>query len=131
MKKILIILLILVAAGAGAGVYLWNKPHEKAEDRKAMTVTAVTLSDAFTESEQKANSIYLNQVLAVSGTVSEVSKNQDGKTVIVLAGSDPLSGVQCTMRDDGIKAAAGDKMTIKGFCNGYTLVVLLSDCIVP
>ncbi|WP_118972139.1 OB-fold protein [Taibaiella koreensis] len=131
MKKILIVLLILVAAGVGAGLYLWNKPHEKAEDRQAMAVTAGVLSEAFAGNEQKANAAYLNQVLAVSGTVSEVSRNQDGNTVIVLAGSDPLSGVQCTMREDGVKASVGDKMTIKGFCNGYTLVVLLSDCIVP
>lgn len=130
MKKILIALLIVVAAAAGIGVYLWNKPHEVVEDRKATAIAADALAKAFTENEQQANTTYLNQVLDVTGTVSEVSRNQDGKTVITLSVSDPLSGVQCTMRDDKVNASVGQIMTIKGFCNGYTLVVLLSDCIV-
>jgi anionic cell wall polymer biosynthesis LytR-Cps2A-Psr (LCP) family protein len=130
MKKILLVLLVLVLAGAGIGVYMWNKPPETVDNKKAEAITAEALAKAFTDNEQKANAAYLNQVLDVTGTVAEVSKNQDGKTVIVLSVSDPLSGIQCTMRDDGVQAQVGSAMTIKGFCNGYTLVVLLSDCIV-
>ncbi len=130
MKKVLLVLLVLVLAGAGIGIYLWNKPPATVEGKKATAVTAEVLARAFTDNEQQANATYLNQVLDVTGTVAEVSKNQDGKTVIVLSVSDPLSGIQCTMRDAGVQAQAGSTMTIKGFCNGYTLVVLLSDCIV-
>jgi uncharacterized protein YxeA len=130
MKKILIVLLVVVLAAAGVGWYMWNKPPETVEGKKATAIDAETLSKAFTDNEQKANATYLNQVLDVTGTVTEVSKNQDGKTVVLLQVSDPLSGIQCTMRDDQVKAAPGQSITIKGFCNGYTLVVLLSDCIV-
>lgn len=130
MKKVLISLLVIVLAGAGIGVYLWNKPPETVEDKKATAITAELLAKAFIQNEQKANATYLNQVMDVTGTVAEVTKNQDGKTVITLSVSDPLSGIQCTMRDDNIKAEVGKTMTIKGFCNGYTLIVLLSDCII-
>lgn len=130
MKKILIVLLVIILAGVAVGAYLWNKPRATVEDKKSVAVAADVLAKAFTDNEQQANATYLNQVLDVTGTVAEVTRNQDGKTVITLGVSDPLSGIQCTMRDDHIKAAAGQSITIKGFCNGYTLVVLLSDCIV-
>jgi len=131
MKKVLIVILILIAAGAGAGVYMWNKKPAQVEDIKSETVTADVLAGAFTANETAANSKYLNKVLDVSGTIAEVTKNQDGKTVITLGVSnDPLSGVQCTMREANVAAEAGKAITIKGFCNGYTLTVLLSDCII-
>lgn len=131
MKKILLIILVLAAAGISAGVYLWNKAPAKVEDSKSFAINADDLAIAFTGNEQQANSKYLNKVLDVSGVITEVSKNQDGKTVIMLGiASDPLSGIQCTMRDNDVKAEIGKSITIKGFCNGYTLVVLLSDCII-
>lgn len=131
MKKILLIILVLAAAGIGAGIYLWNKAPAKVEDSKSSAISADDLAIAFTGNEQQANGKYLNKVLDVSGMITEVSKNQDGKTVIMLGvASDPLSGVQCTMRDNDVKAEIGKPITIKGFCNGYTLVVLLSDCII-
>lgn len=131
MKKVLLIILILVAGGVGIGLYMWNKAPAKVEDSKSSAISADDLAIAFTTNEQQANARYLNKVLDVSGTIAEVTKNQDGKTVITLGvASDPLSGVQCTMRDNDVKAEVGKSITIKGFCNGYTLVVLLSDCIV-
>lgn len=131
MKKVLIIILIVAAAGLGVGMYMWNKAPAKVEDIESSAISADVLATAFTTNEQKANATYLNKVLDVSGTVAEVAKNQDGKTVITLGvSSDPLAGIQCTMRDDMVKAEVGKPLTVKGFCNGYTLVVLLSDCVI-
>ncbi|MFA6057612.1 MAG: hypothetical protein WC756_05410 [Taibaiella sp.] len=131
MKKIVLIILILVVGGVGAGLYIWNKAPATVADSASSAISADELAAAFTTNEQQANGKFLNKVLDVSGTIVEVTKNQDGKTVITLGvASDPLSGVQCTMRDSDIKAEVGKSITIKGFCNGYTLVVLLSDCII-
>lgn len=131
MKKVLIVLLVLALAGGGIAYYMWNKPHETVEDRKALAVDAPALAAAFAANEQQANKDYVSQVLDVTGEVSEVSTNQDGKTVIMLKSDDPLSGVQCTMRaDNNIQVKAGEKITVKGFCNAYTVVVVLSDCII-
>jgi hypothetical protein len=130
MKKVLLLLLVVALAVAGIGVYVWNKPHETVEDRKALVIAADSLANAFLSDEQQANQKFLNQVIEVTGTVLEAGKNQDGKPVITLGVADPLSGIQCTMRENNVVAEVGKRMTIKGFCNGYTLVVLLSDCIV-
>lgn len=128
-RFILLSLAIVVVAIATAAAMIWNKPHKKAEDEKGIPVAAASLFAEFSTSETEANTKYLNKVLEVSGTVSEVSQNQDGKTVAVLQAEDPLGGVQCTMRENGITLAVGQQVKVKGFCNGYTMVVLLSDCV--
>jgi len=131
MKKVLLLLFAGIIVAATAGWLMWNKPHETVDDKKGIQITAEELSSAFLNDEQKANSIYLNQVIEVSGTIAEISKNQDGKDVILLECSDPLSGVQCTMRETAGIYYAGETTVIKGFCTGFTTVVLLSDCIKP
>jgi hypothetical protein len=130
MKKVLYVVLALLVLGSAVGYYLWNKAPAKVENQKATAISANDLAQAFVNNEQQANTTYLNKVMAVSGKVMEVSKNQDGKTVVVLeAAFDPTSGVQCTMRDNNFNPKVGDSITVKGFCNAYTVVVILSDCI--
>lgn len=127
-KTVLIVILVLAVAAIAAVAFVWNKPHETVDNKKGTAVTAEMLANAFIQNEQQANATYLNQVLEVTGTAEEVSTNQDGKTVILLKADDPLSGVQCTMSESQ-NVKQGDQLTIKGFCNGYTTVVLLSDCV--
>lgn len=129
MKKLLFLILGLVVAGIGIALYLWNMPHKTVDGTKGRKVTAEVLSKAFETDEAAANSVYLNSILSVSGTVTEVSANQEGNTVLLLDGGGALGGVQCTMKAV-YDIQPGQKMTIKGFCNGYTLVVLLSECVV-
>ena len=129
-KAILFTLIAGIIAAIIFVAVLWNRPPETVDDKKAMQMNAEVLTDAFLKNEQSANAAYLNKVIEVNGKIAEVSKNQDQKDVILLESSDPLSGVQCTMRDKGGNYKAGSTISIKGFCNGYTTVVLLSDCIV-
>lgn len=129
MKKIGLMLLIVLLVAGGVFVYMWNKAPDTVDGKQAIAMTSTILSRVFQDNEQTGNTMYLNKVIAVSGTIAEVSKNQDGKTVLLLSGDDPLSGVQCTMRDNKGTFEPGKAVTVKGFCNGYTVVVLLSDCV--
>lgn len=130
-KKVLLFTsLLLVVAIAIVAIFMWNKPPETVDDKKAQRITAEALTSAFLQNEQSANASYLNKVLEVSGKIAEVSKNQDGKYVLFLESSDLLSGVQCTMREPGGRYDIGAQINVKGFCNGYTMAVLLSDCII-
>jgi hypothetical protein len=132
MKRRNIIFLLVLIALAGGGItvwYMWNKPHLKVEDQEAVVVDAPGLYTAFTTNEQQANTTYLNKTLQVAGKVTELSKNQDGKTVAILEAGDPLGGIQCTFRESNVVVNTGEQITTKGFCNGYTMVVVLNDCI--
>ena len=126
---IVIVVLVLAALGAAIGYYQWNRKPDGVEDKEAQAITAAALIDAYAADENGANRNYLNKALAVSGTVTEVSANEDGKSVLLLGTDDPMSGVQCTMRDASAKATVGQQVTVKGFCSGYTMVVVMSDCV--
>jgi hypothetical protein len=128
-KTILWALLAVVVVANIVGFLVWNKPHDTVDNKEGIKITAEALTKAFEANEQSANGTYINKVMEVSGVVSEVSKNQDGRTVILLQSEDPLSGVQCTMKDDKLSFNNGQQASIKGFCNGYTSVVLLTDCV--
>ncbi|HXS36906.1 MAG TPA: hypothetical protein VN721_09405 [Flavipsychrobacter sp.] len=130
MKKVLIILLVLVLGGIAIGIFLYNKPHAKVENAKGISINAVDLAKAFSTDETKADAQYLNKAIVVTGTVSEVDKNQDGGTMIVLKTNDPVAGVQCAMRDKGVSAEKGRDVTIEGFCSGNDITgVSLTGCI--
>ncbi|RYE00373.1 MAG: hypothetical protein EOP54_00275 [Sphingobacteriales bacterium] len=130
MKKIALVILLLVLIGGSVAYYFYNKKPAQVEDIKSEAITATSLVKAFEENEAAANKKYLNKVMDVSGTVQEISQNQDGQMVIILASEDnPLAGVQCTMRESIANIKTGDQLTIKGFCNGFVMTVILSDCI--
>lgn len=131
MKKIILLLGSLIAIiGMIVGLYLWNKPHKSIEGETTQLVAAIELTKAFEENETQANQQFLNKALTVAGVVQEVGKNQDNAQLILLKGSDDLSGVQCTMKSPQETIKVGDSVLISGFCNGFTVVVLLNDCVI-
>lgn len=125
-KIIIVILLIAAIAGAAIAYMMWNKEHTKVEDAAATTVTVSELTGAYSADETKANATYLNKAIAVTGKITGIEDNQDGNLLVILE-----DGVQCTMRDKGVKADVGATITVKGFCTGSSLFgVLLSDCVI-
>ncbi len=130
-KKIFIAVLVLILIGVGTGFYLWNKPHKKVENAKSIAITAATLAKDYSTNEKDADTKYLNKAIDVSGTISEVDKNQDGGVMIVLQTDDPAAGVQCALRDKGANPVKGQTIEIKGFCSGNGITgVSLTDCVI-
>jgi len=129
-RNILLIFLALILTGAGVAYKMWTKPREKAEDVKGIGISAVELGKAFAADENKANALYLNKAIEVTGVIAETESNQDGGIAILLATEDPNIPVQCTMREKNLNPTAGKTVTIKGFCSGSSITgVLLTDCI--
>lgn len=130
MKKTFLILFVLLAVVGGYLAFdMWNKPPESIEGKKTETITAVDVVKDFEDDEAAANELYLDQALTVTGEIIEIDKNDDGEQVILLKGTDDMSGVQCTMSKNGEELKIGDQVAISGFCRGFTSVVLLEDCI--
>jgi len=65
--------------------------------------------------------------MEVTGTVSEILTNQDGRSVLVLKTNDPLFGISCTMTDDISRVQPGMSVTIKGICTGYLSDVVITN----
>jgi anionic cell wall polymer biosynthesis LytR-Cps2A-Psr (LCP) family protein len=131
MKRILIVIGVLIVIGAIAGYMMWNKPHRKAENEKGLAIAAPALHKAFSDNEKMADSLYLNKVLEVSGTIAEVKDNQDHRTTVLFQTDNPMGGVFCTMRDSGVVIEKGKSIKVKGFCSGMTLTdVSMTDCVI-
>jgi tRNA_anti-like len=129
-RNIVIAILLLILIGVGTGIYMWNKPHNKVENAKGIAITADALAKEYNADEKAADAKYLNKAIEVSGTISEIDKNQDGGTMAILQTSDPAAGIQCTMREKGVNLTKGQNVTIKGFCSGNGITgVSLTDCV--
>ena len=132
---ILIAILVILAIGAVVGYQMWNKPFKDPLKGDAITVTAVELFNDFSTNEAAAQKKYVpeklgNKKVQVSGQISEISKNEDGETSYTLKTSDEIFGVKCIM-DKGEEipnAKAGDNITVRGFCDGYTTDVIVNRC---
>ena len=130
-KKASFTIFILILIGGGTIIYLWNKPHKKAENVKSINITAAALAKEYRASEENADTKYLNKAIDVSGTISEVDKNQDGGIMIILQTDDPSAGIGCALRDKGANPIKGQNIEIIGFCSGNSITgVSLTDCII-
>jgi hypothetical protein len=131
MKNIWRVVLIVAVIGLLTGAFIfykiWYMPHRDVKDESAIAVTAQSIMDAYTADEKKANTLYLDKAIEVTGELSDISKTQQGKTVISLKTSDPMGGVRCTMKED-VSAKPGEIVKVKGICSGFLMDVTLIDC---
>lgn len=129
-RKILTIITVILLVAISYGVYVWNKPQRDVQDENAVTIAAAAIFDSFTVNETKANELYLNKAIQVTGEVSEVKKNQDGKAVVYLKSTDPVFGVNCTFKEDPGPLEKGATITFKGICTGYLSDVIINQGII-
>lgn len=130
MRKILYTLLIVGVLGILVAYKLYNKPHRHANEKPFVSMHAHELFNLFSTNEQQANENFLDKVLQVNGTVTEVRINQEGKQILVLESDDPIFGISCTLTQQDEKIKKGDVIHIKGICKGYLSDVVLTDCII-
>ena len=129
-KKILLgtgmIFLLLVAFG----LFEYYKPTRDVKEEEGIKITAEAIFDSFTVNENRANQAYLNKAIEVSGIVTDIKKNQEGKAVVYLKTSDPLFGVNCTFKENPDSVIPGSSITFKGICTGYISDVVINQGII-
>jgi hypothetical protein len=122
---------VLALIGVGTAMYMWNKAPETVDRKAGIEISAQALAQAYGNNEQHANDTYLNKVIEVSGEVAETETNQDGGLMAILDTGDPMTGIQCAMREKGVVIKTGEHITVKGFCSGSGITgVSLTDCII-
>jgi hypothetical protein len=123
MKKWMKVLLTIAAIGLIAGLlmvfWIFNKPHRDVAKEKGIALSAQQVYDAFRTNEASANSKYLDKAIELTGTVADVSTNQEGQKVVNFSTNDPLVMINCTFKTDPGNLKAGDTITFKGICTGY------------
>ncbi len=130
-KKIVFFIAIVLLCFAGWGFYLFNKPHEGVGGAEAdITIQATDLYQQYSTDEAKANAKYINKIIAVTGTVSEVNKENNTCTIL-LKKENEEGGVSCNLfTHTNTNAKKGETLTIKGRCTGFLMDVALADCVI-
>ena len=129
---------ILLAVGLGAllmgaiGWYLYSQKPPTADSAPAdATLEAPALFSAFSVDEIAAGKLYNDKVVQVSGIVREVSTEPSGPVNVTLETGDALGGIVCEFAiGQAPDCKKDERVTIKGFCAGYNLDVLLQRCAV-
>ncbi len=127
-KRVIIgIIIILFLAVATYAFIVYNKPARDISKEDGITIAAHIIFDSFSRNEAAANQAFLNKAIIVSGKVSGLKANQSGDTVVYLATSDPVFGINCTFAESPGKIAVGDSISFKGICTGYLSDVIINN----
>ncbi len=128
--KIGLPLLVVIALVA----YKFSQPKGPLDIRKAATeleINASSLYTAFEADETSANGTYAGKVIEVSGSVEEITKNDEGHYSMSLAAGSPLGKVLCNFAPDepdpATSMSIGKSVTVKGVCTGYLFDVVVDN----
>lgn len=127
-KKIIRILVTLfiigVLVGGSVFAYIWFMPHRDVQASPVdYTLTSKELINEYLTDRDSANDKYLQEegdskILAVSGTVSNITSDMDGKKVVYLKDEGSDLGFLCYFipqpSDKIQQIKIGDHITIKG-----------------
>ena len=138
LKIFLIILAVFLIAGSSSIYYIFNKPHRNIDlETPAYRIDAKTLHNKFDDDEVFANQTYANQVVQVTGNITELFI--DGYQISIVL-YDEQHGVSCELDSltiDRNKAIInslkiGDQITLKGKCDGFDMImgVVLTRCFI-
>lgn len=133
-KKILIAITIIGFVAAGYGFYMYNKKPADVRTIKAnFELTAAALVADYNKDETAANLKYLDKVIDVKGTITEVKVDiATGQATVILDSGDPMAAVTCSFYNEEAaavkKLVQGTEVVIKGNCTGKLMDVVLNKC---
>jgi len=128
----------LAAIAITMGLYGYQEYFRKNKNlsyvKPNFKIQANALIKEFEENEKKANEKFLDKIIAVSGSIRDVIKDDKGYYSIVLGGDENISTVRCRMssidQDEVGLLKKGNKIMIKGACTGFNADDLLGSDII-
>ncbi|MEO7767097.1 MAG: hypothetical protein ABIS01_06710 [Ferruginibacter sp.] len=117
-KTIFLSLSVLVIIGAIIALYMFNKEGPDIKNSTAAKVAATDLYETFSKDSAAAKMMHTEKILEVSGEVAQLTKNQQNQAIILLKTFTGGASINCTMEGAATNIKQGDKILIKGICNG-------------
>jgi hypothetical protein len=131
----IILLFCLIAALGVYGIFFRSRSSGHVFATVDFSMTAGELAAAFDHNEAVSDSLYLYKILAVTGRVQKVRKDETGSYSITLG--TPLTGeaaVDCRLDGQFIQQYAtlqpGDSLRVLGICAGRLQNVILVQSII-
>ena len=126
-KILLIVSAVFICIAIAIGVRKYNEAPDNSVFKKEtdFSTTADELYNAYQAGEQEANTKYLDKVIDVKGTISEVTNDErGGKLVVLKAQGAEMGGVSASFTPEDSKEvtkAAGEEIRMKCRCTGRNL----------
>lgn len=125
-----IILLLIISVTV---YYQYNQPRKDVSAQHTdVAIAASRLYQHYSEHEMEADTKYLDKVIEVKGSVSDV-QNNNGMIVLLMNAGDGLGGINCSMKEPNLPITQQnlrDKtVVVKGKCTGFLMDVNLVDCV--
>jgi hypothetical protein len=117
-RNILSVTAVILLVAIGVGYYSYNKPARDVASAEGKKVMAVALYESFAKDSVYAKKSYAQQILQVSGVVTQVARNQQSKAIILLKTNTDGASVNCTMEGPSEGIVTGSTVQIKGICSG-------------
>jgi uncharacterized protein YpmB len=132
-KALIIVLVVIIVIFLAAYLYFINMPDKDVSKLKPdYQVTASALAQEYESEPEMSDKKYIDKIIEVTGTITEISKDQNDSFVFILKQEDSNTGVLCTLSQENDKKASsykvGDKVTIRGTCSGMLFEVVLNKC---
>ena len=126
---------VAIIGGAWFGYSEYNRKVKDLSDVKAqVTIKTNELISAFEKSEKAANAQYLDKIIAVTGNIKAIEKDDRGNYSIVLGTEGSMSSVRCSMDsvhvNDVMLVKEGAEITVKGACTGFNADELLGSDVI-
>ncbi len=130
-------LIIGVLFGLVVAYFVWSNFFSTGPSTSRLStdfeLSATELYEAFDRDEAKANEMYLNKILEVEGTVTDVVNSDDLKPSISLQ-TNGFGVIKCSFESAEAlgesEIQVGVTIKLKGECIGYLLDVLLTNTII-
>jgi hypothetical protein len=124
-KTVLFSILGILLIATVIGYKMYNKQHFSVESATPVAeITAAELHTAFSTDSTLSNTKFIGdevnqKVIQVTGEVSEIKKDQQGSTILLLKTATGGAFINCTLEHAPETIAIGKTITIKGMCTGY------------
>jgi hypothetical protein len=130
-RKIAVLIGAMLLIMTAVFYMLYNKPHRSVKGAEpAFELSVSQLIEAFSNDETRADSMYTGKIIQVTGSLRKMIRN-DSTLILVLGGDEELMGVSCYMEKSQIPGSEqltrGESITVKGFCNGMLMDVVLDN----
>lgn len=117
-KNIIFLFSAIITIAAASGFYFYNKGPVNISNADAIKINATALYQVFLKDSVQAKKNYADKILQVSGTIKQVSKNQQNQVIVMLQTNEAGAFINCTLEDDAAGLAENKAVSLKGICTG-------------
>jgi hypothetical protein len=130
MKKYFPYILIIIFIAGVVGYNMYNKDHKETKDATSdVVISPKELLAIYEQDEVAADAKYLDKIIEVKGVVKEINNVGNGGSISLDTESE-MASIICEFESAAAfsNIKVGDEVTVKGFCTGKLMDIVLARC---